>query len=76
MISDLTSRVVIKKDLFIPSRQDDIVKHYQFLPKVKNGIIKFLGRGAYGIVYRAKMINPPHSERAVKIVPKVLLKNP
>jgi hypothetical protein len=35
MISDLTSSVVIKKDLFIPSRQDDIVKHYQFLPKVK-----------------------------------------
>jgi hypothetical protein len=35
MNNDLTSSVVIRKDLFIPSRQEDIVKHYQFLPKVQ-----------------------------------------
>ena len=34
MNNDLTSSIVIRKDIFIPSRQEDIVKYYQFLPKV------------------------------------------
>ena len=39
-------------------------------------LMKFIGRGAYGIVYKAKMAKTPHTERAVKIIPKVLIKNP
>lgn len=35
MNNDLTSSVVIRKDIFIASRQEDIIKHYQFLPKVQ-----------------------------------------
>lgn len=44
MDNDLTSSVVIKKEIFIPSRQEDIIKYYQFFPKVK--FLKFLVFGS------------------------------
>lgn len=47
--------VFIKKDIFIKSRKEDIRLFYEFSPKVKQWLIKILGRGAYGVVYKARM---------------------
>jgi hypothetical protein len=61
--------LIFKKDLFIKSRQDDIRDVYEFTPKT-------LGRGAYGVVYKARLKNPPHTYRVVKMIGKKMVKNP
>lgn len=38
-------------------------------------VIQPLGKGAYGTVYLAKMIQPPFSERVVKVIQKRLVRN-
>jgi hypothetical protein len=61
--------LVFKKDFFIKSRQDDIRDVYEFTPKT-------LGRGAYGVVYKARLKTPPHTYRVVKMIAKKMVKNP
>lgn len=68
--------VFIKKDIFIKTRKEDIRLFYEFSPKVKQSIIQILGRGAYGVVYKARMKQPPHTYRVVKLIAKKMVKNP
>lgn len=35
-----------------------------------------MGRGAYGIVYKARLKEPPHNYRVVKLIAKKMVKNP
>lgn len=35
-----------------------------------------MSRGGYGTVYKAKLKEPPYSDRVVKVVNKRLIKNP
>lgn len=59
----------MKKDFFIKSRNDDIRVIYEFSPKI-------LGRGAYGVVFKARLRMPPHTTRVVKLIAKKFVKNP
>ncbi len=45
---------IIEKKNFITTSKDNILHHYDFHPKVFKSITKELGRGAYGVVYKAK----------------------
>lgn len=35
-----------------------------------------MGRGAYGVVYKARLKEPPHTYRVVKLIAKKMVKNP
>ena len=72
----MSSKQAIKKDFFIQSRTDSIQKHYKFYPKVAFLLIKPIGKGAYGTVYQAKMMQPPFADRVVKVIQKRLVRNP
>ena len=37
---------------------------------------QILGRGAYGVVYKARLKEPPHTYRVVKLIAKKMVKNP
>lgn len=65
-----------KKDFFIKSRKEDIRNFYEFSPKVSSSLIQVLGRGAYGVVYKARLKEPPHTYRVVKLIAKKMVKNP
>lgn len=64
-----TSKITVKKDFFIQSRQEDIRNFYDFYPKP-------IGRGGYGIVFKAKLKQPPYTDRVVKVINKRMIKNP
>lgn len=38
-------------------------------------LIQPIGRGGYGTVYRAKLKQPPYSDRVVKVINKRLIRN-
>jgi calcium-dependent protein kinase len=38
--------------------------------------IQPIGKGAYGTVYQAKMMQPPFADRVVKVIQKRLVRNP
>lgn len=39
-------------------------------------LTEILGRGAYGVVYKARLKEPPQNYRVVKLIAKKLVKNP
>lgn len=39
-------------------------------------LFKPLGRGAYGVVYLGRMVEPPNEYRVVKVISKKYVKNP
>ena len=59
----------LNKAIFVTSRQDNILNHYEVIPKE-------LGRGAYGVVYKGKQTKAANQMRAIKKMSRKLLKNP
>ena len=39
-------------------------------------IIQPIGRGGYGTVFKAKLKQPPYTDRVVKVINKKLIRNP
>jgi hypothetical protein len=76
MQGDSVDNYILKKDFFIKSRKEDIRKFYEFSPKVCIQLNKILGRGAYGIVYKARQLEAPYAYRVVKLISKKMVKNP
>jgi len=66
----------IHKELFIQSKKDNILNHYEFNPKVTDPLRQELGKGAYGVVYKAREKGSKGEWRAVKKIAKKNIKQP
>ncbi len=64
----MNKNYVIKRELFVMGREDQIKEQYDFL--------KESGKGAYGKVYLARLKTFPYHLRAVKVIAKKNLRNP
>ena len=67
---------LIHKESFIKSRRENILQFYDIDPKVPQSFIQELGKGAYGIVYRAKEKFGSGEWRAIKKIAKKNIKQP
>ncbi len=59
----------LNKALFVTSKQENILNFYEVIPKE-------LGRGAYGVVYKAKQKGDTNQYRAIKKMSRKLMKDP
>lgn len=59
-----------------PHAQGRHPKLLQLLPQGTHGPTQPIGRGGYGVVYQARLKQPPYSDRVVKVINKRFVKNP
>lgn len=67
-------RINICKSHFVDFRDDNIYKNYSFL-KVLPILFQEIGKGSYGIVYRAREKGITSKYRAIKKINKRNIKN-
>lgn len=65
----------INKEMFVTIKKENINTYYEVISKVFYSFIKELGKGAFGTVYKGRLKGTEGPWRAIKKIPRNLIKD-